>query len=103
MVGGPVHEMPRDVRSAHTVVHHDREPPFVREREHCVQSVVVDKEALAARMQLDPDGAGIETTFRLAKRGVRRVKPAEGGEPAAGLARELDDVVVRAAVAVWFL
>ena len=56
--------------------------PLVGQREHVLQRRMVEREALGARVELDPARARRQAALGLGERIVVRVEPAEGHEHA---------------------
>jgi hypothetical protein len=73
------------------------------EGEDVVHLRLVEREALSARMKLDPTGATVEATHRLAKRIGMRIEPAEGNQPPRILSRLREDAIVGLRIPVRLL
>jgi hypothetical protein len=99
----PFERLGADLRGADAGVDHDRQPALVGQREHVVEPLVVHGEALAARVQLEPDGAAVEASLGLCERILGRVQPAERAEPVRVGVHELEHVGVRLTVSRRFL
>jgi hypothetical protein len=80
-----------------------RAAAFGRHGEHGLEALVVEPEALGARVELDAPGAGVQRPLGLGQRIVGRVEPAERHELAARRLRLGDHPVVRRAVPIGLL
>ena len=74
-------EVVGDRRQAASAVDEDRNPPLGGQLEDRRKPLVVEEEALRARMELDPAGAEVEAAIRLADRILAQVEPDERDEP----------------------
>ena len=92
---GEAPEVVRDRRQAATAVDEDRNLPLGRQLEHRRQPLVVEEEALGARMELDAAGAEVEAAFGLRDRILSQVEPDERDQPPFGALRVLECAVVR--------
>ena len=90
-------EVVGDRRQPAAAVDQDRNAALGGELEDRRQPLVVQEEALRARMELDPAGAEIEAAHRLLDRLLAQVEPDEGDEPSVRALRELERAVVRRA------
>ena len=75
----------------------DRHAPLGGELEHRREPLVVEQEALRARVQLDPAGAEVEAAARLLDRALGQVEPDERDEAALRARGERERAVVRGA------
>jgi hypothetical protein len=89
------HEMVGDRREAATAVNEDRHAPVGGQGEHGCETLVVQEEALRARVQLDAAGAEVETARRLVDRILREIEANEGDEHAARAVGGGERAVVR--------
>ena len=92
---GEAPEVVRDRRQAATAVDEDRDLSLGRQREHRRQPLVVQEEALGARMELDASRAEVEATLGLRDRILSEVEPDERDQPPLGALRVLECAVVR--------
>ena len=92
---GEAPEVVRDRRQAATAVDEDRNLPLGRQREHGCQSLVVEQEALGARVELDAARAEVEAPLRLRDRILPQVEPDERDQPPFGALRVVERPVVR--------
>ena len=92
---GEAPEVVGDRRQAAPAVNEDRNLPLGRQLEDRRQSLVVQEEALGARMELDAAGAEVEAPFRLGDRILTQVEPDERDQPSFGALRVLERAVVR--------
>ena len=90
-------EVIRDGRQPAAAVDQDRDAPLRGEREHGRQPLVVQHEALGARMELDPARAEVEAALGLLDRALRQVEADERDQPALRALRVLERAVVRRA------
>ena len=90
-------ELAGDRRQPSPAVDQDRHPPLRGEREDRAEALVLEEEALRARVQLDPAGAGIEAPLRLLDRVLAEVEPDERDQPSLRAAGVLERAVVRSA------
>ena len=86
-----------DRRQPAAAVDEDRHAALGREREDRRQPLVVQLEALRARVELDPAGAEVEAASRLLERLLGQVEPDERDEAPVRPLRERERAVVRGA------
>ena len=92
-------EVVRDRRQAAAAVDQDRDAALRGKREDRREPLVVQQEALRARVELDPACAEVETAGRLFDRALGEVEARERDEAALRAPRELERPVVRRAEA----
>ena len=90
-------EVVGDRRQAAAAVDQDRDAALGGELEDRRETLVVQQEALGARMELDPARAGVEAAGRLLDRVLAQVEPDEGDEPAVRALCVRERAVVRRA------
>ena len=88
-----------DRRQSAAAVDEDRHAALARKLEHGREPLVLQRDLLRARMQLDPAGAGVDAAVRLGDRILVQVEADERDQPAVRLLRVGERAVVRRAEA----
>ena len=88
-------EVVGDRRQPAAAVDQDRHAPLGGEREDGCQPLVVQQEALRARVELDPARAEVEAALGLLDRALGQVEADERDQPSLGALRVLQRAVVR--------
>jgi len=99
MALGAFQSVPAHFGVARAGMDHDRQPPLLGQLKDVIEPGVHELEALAARMQLEADRAGVQAAPRLLDRAVGGIQAAQRLEPSRMRLNELEHARVRLGIA----